>query len=128
MGSNSIKCIPCGKNTDKSQTISKMDMKIMKNMDASCHAETGLLKRLFRNAVKNNKKLKLNKYLLIVIRYDKSGNLVNAKPCSICCPVIRNSGLIHIWYSYKGSFKYADGRIITGEDSSGTRMLNETNI
>ena len=94
-------------------------------MDVSCHAETGLLKRLFRNAVKNNK-IKVKQVSLIVIRYDKLG-IYNANRV-LYVVLSLELGLIHVWYSYKGSFKYADGRCITGEDSSGTRMLNEINV
>ena len=124
MGSNSVKCII----THKDNKFNKDEIKIMNSIDASCHAETGLLKRTLRNLSKNNKKPKLNKYSLIVNRYDKSGKLVNAKPCSVCCPVIRLSGIKDVWYSNNGTYEYCDGRTITGEPSSGTRLINELKI
>ena len=123
MGSNSVKNI-CRHSLQK---INKLELKMLNNIDASCHAETGLLKRMFRNLSKNNKKPKLNKYSLIVFRYDSQGNLVNAKPCSVCCPIIKASGIKNIWYSNNGSYEFIDGRSITGEDSSGTRLLKELN-
>lgn len=123
MGSNSVKCIV----SHHGSNVSKCDIKTMSSIDASCHAETGLLKRAFRNFSKNSKKPKLNKYTLVVKRYDKSGNLVNAKPCSVCCPVIRASGIKNVWYSNNGCYEYSDGRTITGEPSSGTRLINELN-
>ena len=119
MGSNSIKNIPSNLN------LSKDEIKTINSIDASCHAETGLLKKMLRNLSKNNKKPKLNKYSLIVNRYDSKGNLVNAKPCSVCCPVIKISGIKHVWYSNNGRYEYADGRTIIGEESSGTRLIND---
>lgn len=121
MGSNSIKNLPSTIN------LNKDELKTINNIDASCHAETGLLKKMLRNLAKNNKKPKLNKYSLIVNRYDSQGNLVNAKPCSVCCPVIKISGIKHVWYSNNGKYDYLDGRTIVGEESSGTRLLKELN-
>ena len=121
MGSNSVKSI---KDIKK---LNKKELQVVKSMDASCHAETGLLKRIFRNLSKNRKDPKPNKYCLIVQRYDKLGNLANAKPCSVCCPIIKISGIKDIWYSTEEGFKYADGRTIVGEDSSGTRLIAELN-
>ena len=121
MGSNSIKTLP---STIK---LNKEDLKIINNINASCHAETGLLRKMLHNLAKNNKKPKLNKYSLVVNRYDSQGNLVNAKPCSVCCPVIKISGIKHVWYSNNGKYDYLDGRTIIGEESSGTRLLKELN-
>ena len=119
MGSNSIKSVKC-------KEINKKDLKVMTSMDASCHAETGLLKRHFRKLSKNNKKINMGKFCLVVERYDKSGNLVNAKPCMVCCAPIRISGIKDVWYSDDdGGYKLADGRTITGEPSSGTRMISD---
>ena len=119
MGSNSIKSI-------KYKDVDKKDLKIMKSMDASCHAETGLLKRHFRHFSKNNKKISMNKFCLVIERYNKSGELVNAKPCMVCCAPIRISGIKDVWYSKDdGTHQVVDGRTITGEPSSGSRMIDD---
>ena len=80
MGSNSIKNIPSNLN------LSKDEIKTINSIDASCHAETGLLKKMLRNLSKNNKKPKLNKYSLIVNRYDSKGNpLMQNLACVLSC-------------------------------------------
>ena len=61
---------------------------------SSIHAEMNLLNRC-NNKYARPGWLKMNKkYDLTVYRYDKNGNLQNAKPCRNCAHAILESGLV----------------------------------
>ena len=114
-----------GSNIIKYKCSNKKDISICNNRGCSGHAERILLDRYLNSLNKNNKRIKTNKYSIIIIRYDANGNYVMAKPCSLCAPVIRMAKIKNVWYSISGGIKYEDSRYLIGEDSSGTKIIKK---
>lgn len=50
----------------------------------------------------SREKIRRMKIRIVVIRYDKNGNLVNAKPCKNCMRIIKKYGIKKIEYSDNG--------------------------
>lgn len=67
--------------------------KQVKKYIPSIHAEMNVLHRA-RYVLK-----KINNPVLVVVRYNRNGDLVNSYPCNLCIDIIRKSGIIKVIYS-----------------------------
>lgn len=115
-----------GSNRVKYRCYTKEEIKRCQQIGVSGHAETTLLKRYLRRMALNNKKIKKNKYTLVVARITTKGDLALAKPCDLCVPIIKMANISHIWYSGDGDWIYSKVSDLKGEPSSGTaRLLNK---
>jgi len=64
---------------------------------SSCHSEMEVVKHL-QNKLNNNDR-KIKKYIIWNIRWSKSGEIVNSKPCKNCQESLINIGMQYIVYS-----------------------------
>lgn len=112
-GSNRVKC----------RCFTKDEIKRCQQIGVTGHAETTLLKRYLRKKELNKKKIKKNKYTLVVVRITSKGNLALAKPCNLCVPIIKMANIRHVWYSGDNEWIYTNSRDLKGEPSSGTARL-----
>ena len=113
-----------GSNRVNHKCCNTNDVKRCNQIGVSGHAERVLLNRYLKSKKNNKKKVKKNKYTLVVVRLTSKGELALAKPCSLCVPIIKMAKISHIWYSIDGGWKYENSAEIKGIPSSGTiRML-----
>lgn len=75
---------------------------------SSVHAEMMLLNRCNNKYARPGWLKSTKKYTLTVYRYDKYGNLQNAKPCRNCAKAILDSGLVKRVY-----WSTDDGEIVS---------------
>ena len=112
-----------GSNRVKHQCCNTIEVKRCNQIGVSGHAETVLLNRYLKRIMNNKKKVKKNKYTLVVVRRTAKGDLAVAKPCSLCVPIIKMAKISHIWYSIDGGWQYENSDDIEGLPSSGTVRL-----
>ncbi len=82
----------CG-NTPIVQATNGKAGHIFKKDVPSIHAEMNVLYRA-RNLLK-----KINNPVLVVVRYNRQGKLVNSYPCNLCIELIKKSSIVKVVYS-----------------------------
>ena len=77
-----------------------------KYLKYTVHAEEDAINKFIKKFHHfSREKLRRLNIKIIVVRYDKNGNLVNAKPCDNCMRMIQKYGIKKIEYSDNGTIR-----------------------